>query len=65
MEPDSPFYKELEEVYSIVLDIQQNDEKDERQEIAKFPGLQSLCIHPQGTCHVCLKKSVQVRIGLG
>ena len=36
MESDSPFYKELEEVYSIVRDIQQNDEKDERQEIAKF-----------------------------
>ena len=36
MEPESPFYKELEEVYSIVRDIQQNDEKDERQEIAKF-----------------------------
>mgnify|MGYP003867729605 FL=1 len=36
MEPDSPFYEELEEVYSIVRDIQQNDEKDERQEIAKF-----------------------------
>tara|TARA_Y100000287_G_scaffold182146_1_gene179244 strand:- start:451 stop:1116 length:666 start_codon:yes stop_codon:yes gene_type:complete len=36
MEPESPFYKELEEVYRVVRDIQQNDEKDERQEIAKF-----------------------------
>ena len=36
MELDSPFYKELDEVYRIVRDIQQNDEKDEREEIAKF-----------------------------
>jgi hypothetical protein len=36
MEPESPFYKELLEVYQVVREIQQNDQEDERQEIAKF-----------------------------
>ena len=36
MEPESPFYKELLEVYRVVREIQQNDQEDERQEIAKF-----------------------------
>ncbi len=36
MEPESPFYKELLEVYQVVQEIQKNDQQDERQEIAKF-----------------------------
>lgn len=36
MQPKSAFYKELVEVYQVVLDIQQNKQQDERQEIAKF-----------------------------
>jgi hypothetical protein len=36
MEPESLFYKELVEVYQVVLEIQQNKQQDERQEIAKF-----------------------------
>tara|TARA_B100001057_G_scaffold18352_3_gene16963 strand:+ start:346 stop:1548 length:1203 start_codon:yes stop_codon:yes gene_type:complete len=36
MEPESEFYKELIEVYEIVKDIQENNQEDEREEIAKF-----------------------------
>ncbi len=36
MEPESDFYNELIEVYEVVKDIQQNEEADEREEIAKF-----------------------------
>ena len=36
MDPDSEFYKELQEVYKIVKEIQNNENEDERKEIAKF-----------------------------
>ena len=36
MEPESPFYKELLEVYRVVQEIQKNEQQDEREEIAKF-----------------------------
>jgi hypothetical protein len=36
MEPQSDFYQELMEVYQVVKDIQQNEQQDEREEIAKF-----------------------------
>ena len=36
MEPESPFYKELLEVYQVVQEIQKNEQQDEREEIAKF-----------------------------